>query len=82
VRNCGEEWRAVRAKAVLSNAISKTRSSGSRSGELPEEYVAAAQAVRINSSSCQVYLGFEGESIPHIGDLVFTSANQNSAAMS
>ena len=33
-----------------------------------------AQAVRINSSSCQVYLGIrKGESIPHIGDLVFTS---------
>ncbi len=36
----------------------------------------AARAVRINSSSCQVYLGIrKGETIPHIGDLVFTSAN-------
>ena len=32
--------------------------------------------MRINASSCQVYLGIrKGESIPHIGDLVFTSAN-------
>ncbi|HTO04966.1 MAG TPA: hypothetical protein VL069_14740, partial [Opitutus sp.] len=39
-------------------------------------YAAAAEAVRINSSSCQVYFGIrKGETIPHIGDLVFTSAN-------
>ncbi|MDE3084503.1 MAG: phytoene dehydrogenase, partial [Verrucomicrobiota bacterium] len=42
----------------------------------PADYAAAARAVRINSSSCQVYFGIrKGESIPHIGDLVFTSAN-------
>jgi len=30
--------------------------------------------VRINTSSCQVYFGIrKGETIPHIGDLVFTS---------
>ena len=30
--------------------------------------------MRTNSSSCQVYLGIrKGESLPHIGDLVFTS---------
>ena len=30
--------------------------------------------MRLNSTSCQVYLGIKkGESIPHIGDLVFTS---------
>ncbi|MBC8011012.1 MAG: phytoene dehydrogenase, partial [Burkholderiales bacterium] len=35
---------------------------------------AQAEAVRINTSSCQVYFGIrKGESIPHIGDLVFTS---------
>ena len=39
------------------------------------DYIAAAEAVRINTSSCQVYLGIrKGESIPNIGDLVFTSA--------
>jgi len=43
----------------------------------PADYLAAAKAVRINSSSCQVYLGIrKGESIPHIGDLVFTSASE------
>jgi phytoene dehydrogenase-like protein len=69
--------RVVRAKAVLSNANIKNtifRLAGEQN--FPAEYVAAARAVRINSSSCQVYLGVrKGESIPHIGDLVFTSEN-------
>jgi all-trans-retinol 13,14-reductase len=67
--------RIIRAKAVLSNANIKNtifRLAGAEN--FPAEFVAAAQAVRINSSSCQVYLGIrKGESIPHIGDLVFTS---------
>jgi phytoene dehydrogenase-like protein len=69
--------RIVRAKAVLSNANIKNtifRLAGEQ--HFPADYVAEAQAVRINSSSCQVYLGIrKGESIPHIGDLVFTSEN-------
>jgi len=69
--------RVVRAKAVLSNANIKNtifRLAGAQN--FPSDYLAAAEAVRINSSSCQVYLGIrKGESIPHIGDLVFTSAN-------
>ncbi|MEO7413089.1 MAG: NAD(P)/FAD-dependent oxidoreductase [Opitutaceae bacterium] len=67
--------RVIRAKAVLSNANIKNtifRLAGEEN--FPPEYVAAAKAVRINSSSCQVYLGIrKGETIPHIGDLVFTS---------
>ncbi len=69
--------RVIRAKAVLSNASIKNtifRLAGEAS--FPAEYVANAQAVRINSSSCQVYLGIrKGETLPHIGDLVFTSGN-------
>ncbi len=69
--------RVIRAKAVLSNASIKNtifRLAGEAS--FPADYVADAQAVRINSSSCQVYLGIrKGETIPHIGDLVFTSGN-------
>ena len=69
--------RVIRAKAVLSNANIKNtifRLAGEE--HFPADYLAAARAVRINSSSCQVYLGIrKGESIPHIGDLVFTSAN-------
>jgi all-trans-retinol 13,14-reductase len=40
-------------------------------------FVAEAQAVRVNTSSCQVYMGVrEGDSIPMMGDLVFTSSAQ------
>jgi phytoene dehydrogenase-like protein len=69
--------RVIRAKTVLSNANIKNtifRLGGEEN--FPPDYIAAANAVRINSSSCQVYLGVrKGESIPHIGDLVFTSEN-------
>jgi all-trans-retinol 13,14-reductase len=68
--------RVIRAKAVLSNANIKNtvlRMVGKENFD--PAYVAATEAVRINSSSCQVYLGIrKGESIPHIGDLVFTSS--------
>ena len=69
--------RVIRARAVLSNAnIWNTVFRLAGEENFPAEYVAAAKAVRINSSSCQVYLGIrKGESIPHIGDLVFTSEN-------
>ena len=67
--------RVIRAKAVLSNANIKNtvfRLAGEEN--LPADYVEQARAVRINTSSCQVYLGIrKGETIPHIGDLVFTS---------
>ena len=77
---CGivaKNGRVIRAKAVLSNAnIKNTVFRLAGAANFPPDYTAAAEAVRINSSSCQVYLGIrKGESIPHIGDLVFTSAN-------
>lgn len=69
--------RVIRAKAVLSNANVKNtifRLAGAE--HFDPAFVAAAQAVRINSSSCQVYLGIRrGETLPSIGDLVFTSAS-------
>ncbi|HRE82456.1 MAG TPA: NAD(P)-binding protein [Opitutaceae bacterium] len=68
--------RTIRAKAVLSNANIKNtvfRLAGEE--YFKEDFLTAARAVRINSSSCQVYFGIrKGESIPHIGDLVFTSS--------
>lgn len=68
--------RVIRAKAVLSNANIKNtifRLAGAEN--FPADFVEQAQAVRINTSSCQVYFGIrKGETIPHIGDLVFTSA--------
>jgi len=68
--------RVIRAKAVLSNANIKNtvfRLAGAEN--FPPDFVEQARAVRINSSSCQVYFGIrKGETIPHIGDLVFTSS--------
>ena len=67
--------RIVRAKAVLANANLKTtlfRLIGEE--QLPADYAAQARAVRVNSSSCQVYLGIrKGETIPPIGELIFSS---------
>jgi all-trans-retinol 13,14-reductase len=67
--------REIRCLAVLSNANIKNtifRLAGKENFD--PAFVAQAEAVRINSSSCQVYFGIKkGESIPHIGDLVFTS---------
>jgi len=72
----GHHDRVIRAKAILSNANIKNtifRLAGAESFA-DADYLAAAEAVRLNTSSCQVYLGIrKGESIPHIGDLVFTS---------
>lgn len=67
--------REIRAKAVLSNAnLKNTTLRLVGAGNLPEAYATEVEAVRVNSSSCQVYFGIrKGESIPHIGDLVFTS---------
>ena len=41
-------------------------------------FMEKAQKVRINTSSCQVFMGLkEGESIPHIGELIFYSDTKN-----
>lgn len=67
--------RTIRCSAVLSNANIKNtvlRIAGEEN--FTPEFVAETKAVRVNTSSCQVYLGIKkGETIPHIGDLVFTS---------
>ena len=67
--------RVIRAKGVHSDANIKNtifRLAGEE--YFPADFVEQAKAVRINTSSCQVYLGIrKGETIPHIGDLVFTS---------
>jgi phytoene dehydrogenase-like protein len=67
--------RTIRARAVLVNAGLKNtifRLAGEEN--FPPEYAEAARAVRVNSSSCQVYLGIrKGESLPRVGDLIFAS---------
>ena len=67
--------RTIRCDAVLSNSnIKNTVLHMAGEENFTAEFVAETKAVRVNTSSCQVYLGIKkGESIPHIGDLVFTS---------
>ena len=66
----------VACRAVLSNAnIRDTVETMLDAGTVPADFLAESEAVRVNTSSCQVYMGVrEGETLPHIGDLVFTSA--------
>lgn len=79
-RVCGvvANGKTIRCSAVLSNSNIKNtvlRMAGEEN--FAPEFVAATKAVRVNSSSCQVYLGIKkGETLPHIGDLVFTSDEQ------
>lgn len=74
---CGVQvnGQTIQCGAVLSNAnIKNTLFKLLGEENLPPDYAKEANAVRLNSSSCQVYIGIkEGESIPDIGDLVFTS---------
>ncbi|HVU19003.1 MAG TPA: FAD-dependent oxidoreductase [Candidatus Didemnitutus sp.] len=75
VRGVVANGRTIRCDAVLSNAnIKNTVLKLAGEENVSSEFAAATRAVRVNSSSCQVYLGIrKGESLPHIGDLVFTS---------
>ena len=77
-QNTGKETfpaRTVRCKAVLSNAnIRNTIEKLAGEDKFDADFIKEAKAVRNNTSSCQVYMGIKkGESIPHIGDLIFTS---------
>ncbi len=75
IATSGGSERIIRAKAVLSNAnIHNTIFRLAGAENFPADFVEQARKVRVNTSSCQVYLGIrKGETIPHIGDLVFTS---------
>lgn len=66
--------RSVISNSALYNTIFKMTPSASYS----KEYEDAAKKVRMNSSSCQVFMGLkEGESIPDIGELIFYSSSDH-----
>jgi len=77
-RGRGGEPREIRCQSIVSNAnIKNTIFELVGKEQFPPEYVQAAEQVRLNTSSCQVYMGIKkGETIPDIGDLVFTSDSQ------
>lgn len=64
-----------KAGAVVSNSgITNTIFQLSDPSQYSEEFLAKASKIRVNNSSCQVYIGIkEGEKIEPIGDLLFTS---------
>ena len=70
---CGE--RVIHAEAVLSNAnIRATVERLVGAEHFRPEWLSGLRAVRLNTSSCQVYMGLrEGESLPWVSDLFFTS---------
>ncbi len=76
-QNSGEELppRTIRCQSIVSNAnIKNTILKLAGPERFDPDFVKAAEAVRVNTSSCQVYMGLrKGESIPFSGDLVFTS---------
>jgi len=68
--------RSIRCRAVFSNANLKRTLFGMLDDPslLDSDFRGEADQVRLNNSSCQVYLGIrKGETIPHHGDLLFTS---------
>ena len=65
----------VKCGAVLSNAnLKNTIEKLWGLSKLPKSFAKQAKSVRLNSTSCQVYIGLKkGTTIPNVGDLIFTS---------
>ena len=65
----------IKCGAVLSNAnLKNTIEKLFGLSKLPKSFAKQANTVRLNSTSCQVYIGLKkGASIPDVGDLIFTS---------
>ena len=70
------DGKKISAKAILSNANIRTTVLNLVGEEFfPQEFIKKTKEVRLNSSSCQVYMGLKKDAvIPHIGDLIFTSS--------
>lgn len=71
--------REIKAKAVISNSsLHNTIFKLAGEDAFSSEFVEQARKVRANHSSTQVYIGIKkGETLPHIGDLVFTSTKEH-----
>ena len=69
----------IYSKAVVSNSNLKSTVFQMAGAEnFSPEFGKKAEEVRLNTSSCQVYMGLKkGESIPFIGDLIFTSEDKD-----
>ncbi|MCL2457518.1 MAG: NAD(P)/FAD-dependent oxidoreductase [Desulfobulbus sp.] len=67
--------RELKARAVVSNAgVTNTIDQLVGQDRFAADFIGRFSKVRVNNSSCQVYFGVRpGESIPDVGDLLFTS---------
>ena len=67
--------RKITADSVISNANLKTTIEKLTGlDQFSSDFAEAAKAVRLNNSSCQVYMGIrKGEKLDFIGDLIFSS---------
>jgi phytoene dehydrogenase-like protein len=65
----------ISSKAVVSNSgITNTIKNLTDREVYSDEFLAKADKIRVNTSSCQVYLGIrQGDRIDDVGDLLFTS---------
>ena len=74
----------IACKAIVSNAnLKATILSLLEPNDIDETFRSETKAVRLNNSSCQVYMGFkEGETLSHIGDLIFTSDEERFSSAS
>jgi phytoene dehydrogenase-like protein len=75
VRGIEAYGKTVASKAVVSNSgITNTIYNLTERNAFSEEFLEKAATIRINNSSCQVYMGIKaGEEINDVGDLLFTS---------
>ena len=69
----------IKCGAVLSNAnLKNTIEKLLGLSKLPKPFAQKAKSVRLNSTSCQVYIGLKkDEKIPDVGDLIFTSESDS-----
>lgn len=78
VRGVIANGKTLTSKAVISNAgITNTIYDLAGSSSFSDEFLAKADDIRVNNSSCQVYFGIaKDNSIEDIGDLLFTSTSE------
>jgi phytoene dehydrogenase-like protein len=82
VRGVVAMGREITAPAVVSNAgILNTINDLAGREAFPADFMQECDLVKVNNSSCQVYMGVKkGETIPEIGDLLFTSEAEDFSA--
>lgn len=69
------DGKLIKGKTILSNAnLMSTVFKMVGEDHFAPDFIQQARKVRLNTSSCQVYMGIKkGETIPNIGDLIFYS---------